>query len=150
MKRFFIVLITLLFTLPSMAQILEPAKWSFDSKQDGDKVTLVFKATIDKGWHLYDTNLPDGGPVPTSFHFNDNSKIELVGKMTTKQTPIDKFDETFQMKLRYFETKAEFVQEVKLKTTEPVTIDGTLEFMCCNDETCLPPTEVDFSFKNVL
>lgn len=147
MKRFLIVFVSALLALPSLAQILEPVKWSFDSKQEGDKLTLFFKANIEKTWHLYDTNLPEGGPVSTSFHFNDNNKIELVGKMTSNPAPIHKFDDMFQMELRYFETKAEFIQVVKLKTTEPVTIDGYLEFMCCDDETCLPPTEVDFSFK---
>jgi len=147
MKRLSFLFVLVLFTIQSFAQILEPVKWSFDSKQDGDKVQLIFKATMDKGWHLYDTNLPEGGPVPTSFHFNDNSNVEFVGEMTTNPQPIDKFDDTFQMELRYFETKAEFIQTVKLKTNEPVTIDGYLEFMCCNDETCLPPSEVEFSFK---
>lgn len=148
MKSLFIILVTLLFALPSVAQVLEPVKWTFDSKQEGDKLTLYFKATAEKGWHVYDTNLPDGGPVSTSFHFNDNSKIELVGKMTTNPAPTQKFDDMFQMDLRYFDTKVDFIQVVKLKTTDPVTIDGYLEFMCCNDETCLPPTEVDFSFKS--
>ena len=145
MKRFSIFIGLLFLIIQSFGQILEPVKWSFDSKQNGDEVLLIFKATIDKGWHLYDTNLPDGGPVPTSFNFSDNNQIEL-GKMITKPAPIDKFDDTFQMELRYFEMKAEFIQTVKLKTTDPVTIGGSLEFMCCNDETCLPPTEVDFSF----
>ncbi|RKD91016.1 protein-disulfide reductase DsbD family protein [Mangrovibacterium diazotrophicum] len=147
MKKFSALILLALIALQSFAQIQEPVKWSFDSKQNGDEVQLIFKATIDEGWHLYDTQLPEGGPVPTSFHFNDNSQIEFVGKMTTNPAPIDKFDDTFQMELRYFGKKAEFIQVVKLKTTEPVTIDGYLEFMCCNDETCLPPTEVDFSFK---
>ncbi len=147
MKRFLFILVTLFIGLSSHAQIMEPVKWSFASKQDGDQVKLIFKATIDQGWHLYDTKLPEGGPVPTSFHFNDNANIEFVGEMTTNPQPIDKFDETFQMDLRYFSNQAEFIQVVKVKSADPVTIDGYLEFMCCNDETCLPPTEVDFSFK---
>lgn len=147
MKRFLIILVTLFSGLSSMAQIMEPVKWSFSSTQDGDQVNLIFTATIDEGWHLYDTNLPDGGPVPTSFHFNDNANIEFVGGMTTNPKPVDKFDETFQMDLRYFSKKAEFIQVAKVKSSSAVTIDGYLEFMCCNDETCLPPTEVDFSFK---
>jgi thiol:disulfide interchange protein DsbD len=147
MKRFLIVLTTLFFSLSSMAQIMEPVKWSFSSQQEGDQVKLIFKASIDDGWHLYDTSLPDGGPVPTSFHFNDHADVELVGKMTTNPKPTETFDQTFQMDLRYFSHQAEFIQLVQVKSTGPVTIDGYLEFMCCNDETCLPPTEVDFSFK---
>ncbi|PTN09873.1 cytochrome c biogenesis protein CcdA [Mangrovibacterium marinum] len=147
MKRILVILITLLTTLGSNAQIMEPVKWSFSSKQDGDQVKLIFTATIDDGWHLYDTKLPDGGPVPTSFHFNENANVELVGAMTTDPQPTEKFDETFQMDLRYFASKAVFTQVVQVKSADPVTIDGYLEFMCCNDETCLPPTEVEFSFK---
>jgi len=147
MKRITLLISLFFIAFQLSAQIMEPVKWSFSSKQDGDQVQLIFKASIDKGWHLYDTSLPDGGPVPTSFHFNENGGVELAGKMTTSPKPTEKFDETFQMDLRYFSEKAEFIQVVRVKSTEPVTLDGYLEFMCCNDETCLPPTEVEFSFK---
>ena len=146
-KRSILSIFFLLFAFHSFAQILEPVKWSFDSKQNGNEVKLIFKATIEDDWHLYDTSLPDGGPVPTSINFEDTSKFELVGELEKKPKPTEKFDQTFQMDLRYFDGQAELIQTIRLKTDEPLTIAGYVEFMCCNDETCLPPTEADFSFS---
>ena len=146
-KRSILSIFFLLFAFHSFAQILEPVKWSFDSKQNGNEVKLIFKATIEDDWHLYDTSLPDGGPVPTSINFEDTSKFELVGELEKKPKPTEKFDQTFQMDLRYFDGQAELIQPIRLKTDEPLTIAGYVEFMCCNDETCLPPTEADFSFS---
>lgn len=146
-KRFAIFVGLILFAVQSFAQIMEPVKWAFETRKDGENIQLVFKASIDEGWHLYDTSLPDGGPVPTSFYFNDNANVELVGEMKKVPAPTEKFDYTFQMELRYFSNSAEFIQTVKVKGEGEYTFDGYLEFMCCNDETCLPPTEVDFSFK---
>ena len=135
-----------LFAFQSFSQILEPVKWSFDSKQDGKEVQLIFKATIEDHWHLYDTFLPEGGPVATSINYNDTTKFEFVGDLKKIPEPTETFDETFQMDLRYFSNQVEFIQTIKLKTDDPVKIAGYVEFMCCNDETCLPPTEADFSF----
>jgi len=147
MKQFTFLTVLVLISLQSVAQILEPVKWSFGSKQNRNEVQLIFKAKIDNGWHLYDTSLPEGGPVPTSINYNDSSKFEFVGELQKLPKPVNVFDETFQMDLRYFNHQAEFVQTIKLKSGQPVNIDGYVEFMVCNDETCLPPTEVDFSFK---
>ncbi|WP_159521802.1 protein-disulfide reductase DsbD family protein [Sunxiuqinia indica] len=146
MKQPILIITFLIISFTSFGQILEPVKWSFDSKQDGDQVQLIFKATIEESWHLYDTYLPEGGPVATSINYEDTTRFAFVGDLQKTPEPSEEFDETFQMVLRYFSHQAEFVQNVKLKTDEPVTINGYVEFMCCDDETCLPPTEVDFSF----
>lgn len=147
MKQITFIITLILFSLQSFSQILEPVKWSFDSRQQGDEVQLIFKATIEDTWHLYDTNLPDGGPVPTSINYSDTSQFELIGELKKIPEPTEKFDETFQMDLRYFSHQAEFVQTIRLKSDKLVEISGYVEFMCCDDETCLPPTEVDFNFK---
>ncbi|WP_372776710.1 protein-disulfide reductase DsbD family protein [Mangrovibacterium sp.] len=147
MKKITLFIALAILSFQTFAQILEPVKWSFRSEQNGDQIQLFFIATIEQNWHLYDTSLPDGGPVPTSFHFNDNPNIELVGEMVSNPEATEKFDDIFQMNLRFFSEKVEFRQTVKLKRADPIVIDGFLEFMCCDDETCLPPTEVDFSFK---
>ena len=120
-KRSILSIFFLLFAFHSFAQILEPVKWSFDSKQNGNEVKLIFKATIEDDWHLYDTSLPDGGPVPTSINFEDTSKFELVGELEKKPKPTEKFDQTFQMDLRYFDGQAELIQTIRLKTDEPLT-----------------------------
>ncbi|MGQ7870016.1 cytochrome c biogenesis protein CcdA [Sunxiuqinia sp. sy24] len=136
----------LLFAFQGFSQILEPVKWSFDSKQDGKEVQLIFKATIEDTWHLYDTHLPEGGPVATSINYQDTSQFEFVGDLQKNPAPTEEFDKTFQMDLRYYSHEAEFIQTIRLKTADPIAIEGYVEFMCCDDETCLPPTEADFAF----
>jgi thiol:disulfide interchange protein DsbD len=147
MKKVSLIILIAILSVQAFAQVLEPVKWTFRSEQNGDQVQLIFAASIEQGWRLYDTKLPGGGPVPTSFHFNDNPHIEPVGELVAHPTSTEKLDKIFKINLRFFSEKAEFIKTFKLKNSEPIVIDGFLEFMCCTDEACLPPTEVDFSFK---
>ncbi|MFV0290100.1 MAG: protein-disulfide reductase DsbD domain-containing protein [Mangrovibacterium sp.] len=147
MRKFIILIVLIVAQFVSVAQILEPVKWSFNAVEKGNEVILTFKATIDEHWHLYDVNLPDDGPVPTSFTFENEAAFEKIGKMTTSPTPIDKHDPTFDMQLRYFEKEVTFSQRVRIKDANMTNIEGYVTFMCCDDEQCLPPTDVDFSFK---
>jgi thiol:disulfide interchange protein len=128
------------------AQVIEPIKWSFEHKQSGDEAELIFKATMDVGWHLYDTYLPEGGPVPTEFVFDDTSRFELIGELQKNPEPVEKFDNIFMLNLRFYSNEAVFTQKVKLKSDEPFTISGHVLFMGCDDEMCLPPNESEFSF----
>ncbi|HKJ40591.1 MAG TPA: cytochrome c biogenesis protein CcdA, partial [Sunxiuqinia sp.] len=146
MKRYIVFILLIFIAFQGYSQILNPVKWSFESKQDGKNAQLIFKATIGEGWHLYDTYLPEGGPVPTSINYDDSTKFEITGKLHTIPKPTDTYDKTFEMELRYFSNEATFIQPIKLKTDQPVHIKGHVEFMCCNDETCLPPTDADFDF----
>lgn len=130
-----------------IAQIVEPVKWAFESKQDGQEVTLIFKATIDEGWHLYDTELPEGGPIKTSINFSDSTLFDLVGELQKEPMPTEYFDKIFNMKVGYFSNQAVLTQKIKLKAAGKVDIKGFVEFMSCNDETCTPPTEADFVFS---
>lgn len=128
----------------TMAQIFEPVKWKFDQRKVGDNVyELVMKATIEQGWHLYSQNIPDDGPVPTSFMFDENDQVEFIGKVAEPKAH-EEYDANFDMTLRYFGDEAEFVQKVKIKGA--TTITGYLEFMCCDDSKCLPPETIDFEF----
>ncbi|MGQ8337698.1 cytochrome c biogenesis protein CcdA [Sunxiuqinia sp. A32] len=147
MRKNILFALLILFSVQVYSQILEPVKWTFDFNQDGGKAVLQFHATIEEGWHLYDTSLPDGGPIPTSINYSDTTQFEFIGELKKEPQPTEEFDKTFQLDLRFFSHEATFSQEVKLKTDQPIEIDGFVEFMCCNDETCLPPTEADFSFK---
>lgn len=141
----FILLLLLVFNLS--AQMVEPIRWSFSSKQNGNEAELTFKATIEKDWHLYDIKLPEGGPIATSVHYADTSLFELVGEIHSIPEAEEHLDETFQMTLRYFSNEAEIKQRLKLKSEKPLEIKGYIEFMGCNDETCLPPNEAAFSFS---
>ncbi len=140
----------ILFLLPSLrvqAQILEPVKWDFSSNKLSDnEYELVFKATIDYKWHLYSQDIPMSPPA-TTFRFDKNDKIELLGKVTEDVTSvIEEYDPNFEMKLKFYANEAVFKQKVKVLTSETTTLSGSLEFMCCDDTKCLPPTDVDFSF----
>jgi len=147
MKKATILFILIIASVLLQAQIVNPTKWEFDSKQVGIEVDLIFKATIDNGWHLYDTYLPEGGPIATSFVFEDSTLFEFVGEILKEPQPVITFDQTFQMNVGYFSNMATLTQKIKLKSSDPVEIKGFVLFMSCNDETCTPPEETQFLFK---
>ena len=109
---------------------------------------VVFTATIDKGWHVYSTDLGDGGPISATFNVDNKSGVELVGKLKPVGKEVATFDKLFEMKVRYFENTAKFVQKVKF-TGGAYAIEGYLEYGACDDESCLPPTQVPFKFSGV-
>jgi len=148
MRKSIIILGLILFASQlTDAQIMEPVKWKFDKKNLGNgEIELIFSASIEDGWHLYDTSLPENGPVSTSVNYADSTKFEFVGSLTKEPEPTEIYDPTFQMKLRYFTHKAILKQKVKVNGNIS-EIKGYVEFMSCNDETCTPPAEADFSFK---
>ncbi len=147
MKKISVLFAFTFATLFINAQIVNPTKWEFDSKQNGKEVDLIFKATIESGWHLYDTDLPEGGPIATSFVFEDSTLFEFNGKILKEPQPEIHFDETFQLNVGYFNGQAILTQKIKLKSDDPVEIKGFVLFMSCNDETCTPPEESKFQFK---
>jgi len=129
------------------AQILEPVKWNFSSEQISDtEFDLIFKADIDNTWHLYSQDIPMTPPA-TNFHFEGNDNYELLGKTTEESEVIEEYDPNFEMVLKYFSFEAIFKQRVKLHSQSSVLVKGFLEFMCCDDTKCLPPTDVDFAFN---
>ena len=108
----------------------------------GAEAEIVFTGKIDKGWHVYSTNLGSDGPIEATFHTDKMDGIELVGKLTHRGREISQYDNIFGMKLRYFENSVQFVQ--KIKFTKPnFKLDCYLEFGACNDEMCMPPTQVE-------
>ncbi|RLD74118.1 MAG: disulfide bond formation protein DsbD [Bacteroidetes bacterium] len=128
------------------AQILEPVKWSFSTEQISDtEFDLVFKADIETKWHLYSQDIPMTPPA-TSFTFEQSDAYELVGETKEESDVIEEYDPNFEMVLKYFAFEAVFKQRVKILSSAPVKITGSLEFMCCDDTRCLPPTDVDFAF----
>ncbi len=139
--------LVLVFSFAAKAQILEPVKWSFSSNKLNDtEYELIFKASIDHKWHLYSQDIPMSPPA-TTFAFEESSGYELVGKVSEESEIIEEYDPNFEMELKFFADEAIFKQKVKILTTAEVTVNGTLEFMCCDDTKCLPPTDVDFSIK---
>ena len=137
----------LLACLPMLAQIQDPVQFKTELKAISDtELQIVFSGKIDAGWHVYSTDLPEGGPISATFNTDKMEGLELVGKLMPQGAEIENFDKVFEMKLRYFEKVVTFVQ--KLKVTAPnYQIEGYLEYGACNDENCLPPTEVSFKFS---
>ncbi|NDV83500.1 DUF255 domain-containing protein [Bacteroides sp. 51] len=128
------------------AQIYDPVKFKTALHPLSDtEAEIVFTAAIEAGWHVYSTDLEDG-PISASFNIERTDGVEAVGKLKPRGNEVKKFDQIFQMDVRYFEKKGEFVQKVKFTKPE-YTITGYLEYGACNDETCLPPTEVPFTFS---
>lgn len=146
MKKITLILAILFSTLLVQSQMVNPTTWQFDSKQNGKEVELIFTANIETGWHLYDTYLPEGGPIATEFVFNDSTLFSFAGKIHKNPEAEKHFDETFQMNVGYFTSKAVLTQKIVLASDNEITVKGYVIFMSCNDETCTPPEEVEFSF----
>ena len=148
-KRLFFSLLLAVVSLAVQAQIHVPLKWNIVLEDTGAPIsTLEFTATLDEGWHLYDMNLPEGGPVSTSFIFETVQGAELVGKPVPSIKPTAFFDELFDMEVRWFANKVTFTQKIKVTDSKKFKIDGEVEYMVCNDATCLPPEREAFEFTS--
>ena len=146
-KKFvFSWLLLAILCIPVIAQIQEPVKFKTEWKKLSDnEAEIVFTGTMDEGWHVYSTDLPEGGPISATFNVDKIEGAEVAGKLMPRGNEIEKMDPIFEMKVRYFEKQATFVQKIKL-TGGDYKIVGYLEYGACNDENCQPPTSVDFAF----
>ncbi|MFY0712535.1 thioredoxin family protein [Seonamhaeicola sp. NFXS20] len=146
MKKIVFIL-SLCFSLFSNAQIVNPVKWNASVEKLSDtEYMLIAEAQIESGWHLYSQDVPEGGPIATSFTFDDaNGKITLIGN-TIEEEGHSVNDPVFDMVIKFFENEAVFKQ--KIKVSEPLeSIQAFVEFMSCDDTKCSPPTEVDLTFN---
>lgn len=145
MKRLvFLFFLASVLTVSVFAQMADPVHFTASMKMlGGDEAEIVFSAKIDKGWHLYSTDLGSDGPTQATFNVNKMSGAEPVGKLRPVGKEIAQFDEMFGMKLRFFENSGSFVQKIKFTKAE-YTIDCYLEYGACNDEMCMPPSQVAF------
>ena len=136
----------LMIVLISFAQIQEPVKVSTSFEKLSDtEVEIIFSAAIEEGWHMYSTDLGSGGPISASFNIDEISGATLEGKLRTEGNEVTKFDKLFEMQVRYFANEAKFIQKLRL-TSSSYDIEGYFEYGACNDENCLPPTQVPFHF----
>ena len=144
MKKIATVLVLLVATVCAMAQMADPVH--FTSKLvmlEGDEAQIEFSARIDQGWHVYSTGLGNDGPISATFNTTKMDGVKTVGGLTHRGKEISQFDNMFGMKLRYFEGNVTFIQKIKFTKPE-YSINCYLEYGACNDETCMPPTSVDF------
>ena len=150
MKKRQILLIALLIgvSIQSFAQLVKPVAWTFSQKliRKGE-IVLEMKASIQPGWHLYSTKLPEGGPVKTTFSFTpDSSRYQFIGEVESVTNPIKEHDQIFNMDLEFYSNEAIFFQKIKVLSPKPFDLKGTVEYQSCNNETCTLD-EHDFSFK---
>ncbi|MDD6833124.1 MAG: cytochrome c biogenesis protein CcdA [bacterium] len=146
-KRLFIffTLITL-GVYAAFAQIANPVKWKTAVKMtDATNGVVTFTATIDAGWHVYGTNIPNGGPQPTAVKWN-NEGVKLVGGLTPNKPAHKQHDETFDMDLSWWSGSVTLTQKFTV-TAPSYKIEGSIVAMACDDENCTPPTAESFSFK---
>lgn len=132
--------------LPIMAQFQEPVKFTVvQNKLSDSEFEIVFTGDIDPGWHVYSTDIPEGGPTPATINFDEQKGVEPVGSLTARGDVHKAFDELFSMEVTYMEGKAVFVQKMRI-TEKTYSVKGYLNYGACNDQNCMPPTNVEFSF----
>ncbi|WP_025146515.1 protein-disulfide reductase DsbD domain-containing protein [Pedobacter jeongneungensis] len=146
-KKILIPLFVLaLLSTSASAQIFKPVKWSYASKRTGKNEAILFiRAVIDQGWHIYSQDMTAGsGPVKTSFQFVADKLYKLDGKVSEPQSK-KVFDPNFNMVLEFLEGSVTFQQKIKLSSGTPTKVSGSVHFMVCDEERCLPPEDVKFS-----
>ena len=148
MKHLSLVLLSIFFAFLSVnAQLANPVRWSFDQQKISEnEYELNYIATIDTHWHLYSTKETNGGPIPTTFHYETTDGFQFVDQVVASKKPVAVFDKTFNMELEYFSTTVTFTQKIKTDSNSEIQIKGYVEYMSCNDESCTPPAETPFVF----
>lgn len=145
MKKIGLLIAAVVMTVSAaFAQIQNPVKWSVAAKKINSKEAIVnIKATIQNGWHIYGQNVPDGGPLPTTFSFKNSKEYALNGKVVESVKPKTKYEEVFKMNVPYFTKEVIFQQKIKLNGKQ-ARVSGTVEYMACDKNQCLPPDEYNF------
>ncbi len=146
MKKLLTLLMLAISTL-AYCQVENPATINASFDIEGDEINIILKADIESGWHLYSTNLPDGGPTAATITFETLEGLEPVGKLTPGAGEIEKDDPVFGMKVKYFENSATFTQKLKI-LDKNFRAQGYLRYGLCNDESCLPPATYEFDINS--
>lgn len=147
MKKITYFLLLMLVSVTMWAQYQEPVKFSVEQKKISDsEIELVFTGTVDPGWHVYSTDIADGGPTAATITFETQEGVKPAGKLTPKGKVLTKHDALFDMQVSYMEGKAVFSQKLKI-TAPQYKVSGYLTFGSCNDENCMPPTNVEFNYS---
>ena len=146
MKKVSSFLMLVMLSLTLFAQMHNPVSISVSQNKLSDsEFEIVFSGKADAGWHVYSTDIADGGPTAATIEFEEQTGVEPVGKLTPKGHVHTAFDEMFGMEVSYMEGEVTFVQKMRI-TAATYSVKGYLTYGACNDENCLPPTTVDFSY----
>ena len=146
MKKLCFGSVLLLSTIICLAQEENPVKWSFTAKKIADKTYEVhLTATIESGWHIYSQSTPEGGPIATSVSYSKNPLLTIEGSVKEVGKLEKHFEKLFGVEVLQFSKKVDFVQVIKIKANAKTNVSGTVEFMVCNDEMCMPPKSIPFN-----
>ncbi|MFI3288827.1 MAG: protein-disulfide reductase DsbD family protein [Rikenellaceae bacterium] len=142
MRNFFTLLLAIFVAQSLSAQV----EWSSPMVEGlgGEKYRIHLTATLDEGWHMYDMELREGGPNATIFTFASTDGYRLIGDVQSSVAPVVKYDEMFAMEIGYYEDSVTFTQDIEL-TNGNSEVDFVVEWMLCNDMSCMPPTDQEFS-----
>ena len=147
MRKLLLFLSFIFYVLSTSAQIYDPVSWDFKSEKTGEKqYELVFTASINKDSHIYSMDIPEGGPIPTSFRIDTLPGFRLIGKVYEVTKPVETMDEAFGFKIKTFSNSAEFRQKISAVESSFI-VTGVVNYMACNNVTCSPPKDVEFSIK---
>ena len=146
MRKGLLLFASVIFTSLAFAQIKNPVQWSYSSKKiDATTYEVHLTAALDNGWHMYSQTTPDGGPVATVISFAKNPLVTIDGSAKEVGKLEQRHEDLFGVDVKQFSTRVDFVQVVKLKGKAKTSLNGTVEYMTCNDHECLPPTTQKFS-----
>ncbi|MFW6095098.1 MAG: protein-disulfide reductase DsbD domain-containing protein, partial [Bacteroidota bacterium] len=138
MRRIILLAIFTLVSVTGFSQTVDPVSWDYTvEKIDGQTANLIFHADIDDDWHLYSQHFEEGGPLRTTFHFDDSDKYELIDDTKESPEPEEVFDEIFEMDVKQFSEEATFTQKIKIKSEEDFKIKGSVEYQACKGDRCV-------------
>jgi thiol:disulfide interchange protein DsbD len=143
------IILFALFIIPFMTRAQNTIRWEFSAKRINDKTfELHLAATLNDPWHIYSQTTPKNGPsFPTKIAFTKNPLVVFDGKVKEVGNLITEYEKVLQVELKYYSDMVDFVQVVRLTSKVKTNVNGTINYMICNDEMCLPPDEVTFSVK---
>lgn len=145
-NKILLLFIAIFLAINSFGQIYEPVKWTKELKLTGETTAdVIIHASIDEGWHLYGINLPKGGPRATSIVFEKLKNAQKIGELQTPSKLHKSYDANFDMELNWYTDEAVFIQKIGFTDASKVEVKGYIEFMSCNDKSCLPPSQEQFS-----
>jgi thiol:disulfide interchange protein DsbD len=149
MKKIFSLMLCLVAgSFLAIADVKDPVSWSFTAKKKSDNsYDVVITANVSSPWHIYSMTSPKGAGLPTKISFKKNPLVTVVGAVKENGKLESEYSKDFEATVKYYSNKVEFIQNVKVKGTAKTNISGTIEYMVCNDERCLPPATKTFDIK---
>lgn len=148
MRKIVSFLVCFLFSSWLAAQRSEVVKWTYLAKKIADKTYEIhLTPTVQKPWHIYSQTSPEGGAIPTTISFNKNPLVSIEGKTKEVGNIVSKYEEVFDVTVKYFEGKADFIRVVKLKANVKTNVTGVITYMACKEGQCTPPLTTSFSVK---